>query len=343
MHGHVHCAYRGLLIAGPWSLVPEAMQACKFSLEESGNPAKQMAVHRSLAKATSGKLVPPPMLSSIDNCNDNSVTADQSNLCGQRTSINADNAKDTENAAKDANNARRYADNAAKAKAEADKEVGGGMQKFQIYKLAVSDHAKRALKRATRWYGKEKDKPGGLSFCQIEKKVKKENNGVRPCYTTIWCYANANIAGMSPLKHGVKGDMPPCVFKLLCVEFESFVCIQQINSCQGKITYKKLTARINKLLRPDYQLKMPQCILLAMAKDLDALTMHIAKDWRVCWMTFSNISIWFDNWEFDLVELGFAMRGGERKVTISAEQKCFIINFDETCISVDGSKGRRGG
>ena len=45
----------------PGLLVPEAMRACIFTLEESGNPAKQMAVHRSFAaKATNGKLVAPP-------------------------------------------------------------------------------------------------------------------------------------------------------------------------------------------------------------------------------------------------------------------------------------------
>ena len=45
---------------------------------------------------------------------------------------------------------------------------------------------------------------------------------------------------MSPLKIGVKGDVPTCAFKSLCIAFESFVCIQQINSRQGDITYKKL-------------------------------------------------------------------------------------------------------
>jgi hypothetical protein len=112
------------LLRCPRSSVPEVMRACKFSLEESGNPAKQMAVRRSFAKATVGKLVPPSDV--IDSCNDNSVAADQSNLCGQRTSFNAKAAEDAEDAAEDTDNARRYADNAAKAKAEADKEVGGG-------------------------------------------------------------------------------------------------------------------------------------------------------------------------------------------------------------------------
>ncbi len=84
---------------------------------------------------------------------------------------------------------------------------------------------------------------------QIEKKVKKEYDGVGLHAATIWHYVNANIAGMSLLKIGVKGGVPTCVFKLLCVAFGSFVHIQQTNSCLGKITYKKLAARINGLLR----------------------------------------------------------------------------------------------
>ncbi len=217
------------------------------------------------------------------------------------------------------------------------------MQKFWTNKLAALDHAKSAFKWAMRWYAQEKDKPGGLLLHQIEKKLKNQYDGVGPCHTTIWHYVNTNIAGMSPLKHGVKGDVPPCAFKLLCIAFKSFVCIQHINSCQGEITYKKLASRINALLWHDYQQKMLQCIVLATAKDLDALTMHIAKDWQVRWTMFANISSWFDNWEFDLVGLSFATMQANGKITISAEQLYFIINFDETCLSVDGSKGRRGG
>ncbi len=178
---------------------------------------------------------------------------------------------------------------------------------------------------------------------QIEAKAKKEFNGVGPHAATIRRYINANIAGMSPLKIGVKGDVPACAFKSLCIAFESFVCIQQINSRQGEITYKKLASRINALLGKDYWLKMLQRILLTTSKNLDASTMHIAEDRQVRWTTFSNISSWFDNWEFDLVELGFATSEADGKNTIPAEQLYNIINFDETCLSVDGSEGRRGG
>ncbi len=84
------------------------------------------------------------------------------------------------------------------------------MQKFPINKLATSDHAKRALKRATRLYAQEKDKPGGLSLRQIEKKVNKEYDGVGPGFATIRRYVNANLAGMSPLKEGHKEGGESC-------------------------------------------------------------------------------------------------------------------------------------
>ena len=35
--------------------IPEAMRACKFTLAESSNPAKQMAIRRAYEKAIGGK------------------------------------------------------------------------------------------------------------------------------------------------------------------------------------------------------------------------------------------------------------------------------------------------
>jgi hypothetical protein len=40
--------------------VPEAMRACKYTLDESSHPKLQMAIRRSYAKATGGKLKSPP-------------------------------------------------------------------------------------------------------------------------------------------------------------------------------------------------------------------------------------------------------------------------------------------
>ena len=86
------------------------------------------------------------------------------------------------------------------------------MQKVRVNKLAMSDFAKHALKRAKKWYARERNIPGGLSSYQIEKKVKLEYSGVGPNASTIRRYVSANLQGMSPLKIGVKGDIPPSSF-----------------------------------------------------------------------------------------------------------------------------------
>ena len=68
---------------------------------------------------------------------------------------------------------------------------------------------------------------------------------------TIRRYVNANLHGMSPLKCGVKGDVPKWAFQSVCLAFESYVRIQQLNSRQGEITYKKLAAKLNQVFKKD--------------------------------------------------------------------------------------------
>jgi hypothetical protein len=72
------------------------------------------------------------------------------------------------------------------------------MQKVQVNKLAALGFAKHALKRATKWYARERNKPGGLSSYQIAQRVGKEYNGVVLHVATVYCYVNTNLASMSP-------------------------------------------------------------------------------------------------------------------------------------------------
>jgi hypothetical protein len=54
--------------------------------------------------------------------------------------------------------------------------------------------------------------------------------------------------------------------------------------------------------------------------------------------------MWFDNWERDLVELGTAsIDPSTNKPYIPKEQLSNICNFDETCLSLDGSNSNHGG
>jgi hypothetical protein len=85
-------------------------------------------------------------------------------------------------------------------------------------------------------------------------------------------------------------------------------------------------------------------VLDATAMDLRKTKGHNAEDRRVRWTKYKNISMRFDNWENDLVELGKAVRDPiSSKVLIPEEQFKNIGNFDETCLSLDGSNNNRGG
>ena len=112
------------------------------------------------------------------------------------------------------------------------------MQKHRVNKLAISDYVKSAFKRATSWYSRELKKPNGKSSYKIARLVQAKYDGVGPHAATIWRYVNANLVGMSPLKPGVKGDVPAWAFKSLCVAFKSYIRIFQINSKMGEIITK---------------------------------------------------------------------------------------------------------
>ncbi len=84
-------------------------------------------------------------------------------------------------------------------------------------------------------------------------------------------------------------------------------------------------------------------ILISTVRDIDASKLEYCEDRRIQWTIYKNISICFDNWEDDLIRLGFAFEDDSGNVTIPNEQLRNNINFNETCLSIDGSQGRRGG
>jgi hypothetical protein len=78
--------------------------------------------------------------------------------------------------------------------------------------------------------------------------------------------------------------------------------------------------------------------------NLNACKTKNAEDRRIWWTNYKNLSLWFKNWENDLIELGFACRDPiTSQVCIPKEQLRNIINFDETCLLLDGSTMNRCG
>ena len=140
----------------PASTVPQAMRACKFSDKESKHAGMQMAVRRARDKALAGKKSPPPP--SVIISASRSGKKSMSPLTG---STAPSSPPSTPGSTRSTRSSPRLAKE--KPKEKVIRRNSRAMQKVRVNKLAMSDFAKRALKRATKWYARERNIPGGLS------------------------------------------------------------------------------------------------------------------------------------------------------------------------------------
>jgi hypothetical protein len=79
------------------------------------------------------------------------------------------------------------------------------------------------------------------------------------------------------------------------------------------------------------------------ADNIHGYKLNCAEDRRIRWTTYQNLELWHDSWDDFLVQYGFATIDATGTVTVKEELKGRIINMDETCLSLDGSNGNRGG
>ena len=77
----------------------------------------------------------------------------------------------------------------------------------------------------------------------------------------------------------------------------------------------------------NYRSKLLNHVLLSTAKYLDVSKMEYCEDQRIRWTTYSNISSWFDSWEYDLVNLGFAFFDNEHGECIIPNEQIQNIIF----------------
>ena len=72
--------------------------------------------------------------------------------------------------------------------------------------------------------------PGGPSSEEIHQLMSKRFNGTAPGARTIRRYVNDyKLVGVSPVKQGSPGNIPPASFESLCVAVESYISIMQLN------------------------------------------------------------------------------------------------------------------
>ncbi len=89
--------------------------------------------------------------------------------------------------------------------------------------------------------------------------------------------------------------------------------------------------------------KLLDRILISTGCDILVAKCNTQEERRIQWTTYQNLKSWFDNWEKDLVELGFAEVAQDGNVHIPNNQLMRILNVDETCLTLDGGSGQRDG
>jgi hypothetical protein len=220
-------------------------------------------------------------------------------------------------------------------------------QKAQVEDKKLYNHA---FKRATNTHDLEKQKKGGLSGKCVTELIKNEFK-VELCTRSVQKYMKNGCIGVSPQKRGLKGKIDKLYYKNLCLAFESFIVINQNNGDARIQTYKKLWKFMQKVVygNSDSHAGQQAHHLIQRVLNDTAINLNTGKTKnvekrRVRWTNHKNISMWFDNWEHDLVELGFACVDTIiKKVTILPEQLQNIGNLDETNILLAGSTTTRGG
>jgi len=213
---------------------------------------------------------------------------------------------------------------------------------------------KNAHKRATTLYAKEmkkseiaktdKTRKRGKSAREVKAIVEKEfGEGMAPSERTIQEHVAKGSVGESPVRRGRPGDIESSTFLMLCVAFESYIRIRQINgnSEERKLLSTKIRLVMDKERNISQQLL--DRLLRECAIDLLAEKSQSVEQRRIMWTSYTNLRMWFNNWFKDIEQLGFATRNSDGDLIIPDDQLSRILNVDETCLSVDGSQGNRGG
>jgi len=320
-----------ILIRAPMLTVREAMLAAEFSVSEASMKSLQRKVTRSLPHKTKRGLkhaLPTSSILTQKSTGGSSTISDISPL----TDISG----------------KENVPPSPPQKEKKQRLTTKQAQDKRAHDLVAKTKAKKAHKEATILYDRERQKTnnGGMSVRKVEEFIKKKHAGVGPSRATIHRYVvDYGLIGMSPRKHGPEGNIPAMMYTALCMAYGSFLRINQINAMGSDNSRSKLlpilAETMNISVSSSKELIKRLCRDTAIDMKCDKLS--FAEERRVRWTTYANLELWFDSWEKTLIDLGFMEDDGTGKYILPDRQLRNIINFDETCLSLDGSSINRGG
>jgi hypothetical protein len=272
-------------IKNPNATVPEAMLAKGFSPNSSKSAQMQMLIRRRLPKA------PPTNIN---------VTASPGNATSSVSTLTTTTP-------------------AVERKLKRTRKTSKAAQQQRQNNAMTKQLHKQAHKKATLLYASDKTKPRGavgkLSANKVSELIQKEHK-IRIAPRTIQQEVKDGRAGLSPVKQGRPSNIPDETFDHMADAFGSFIRIQQLNGQSAKVSRKKLKEIIKQCTTPTLECDVTALsvrLFAATAAGLNSGRNNSAEERRVKWTTYFNLKRWFDNWERDLVKLGFAQ---EMHVTV---------------------------
>jgi hypothetical protein len=239
---------------------------------------------------------------------------------------------------------------AAKVFRRTSKEV----QRANAKQVQLTKRDKQAMKQATilisrsrvlpKWYP---DKKSIAAIVEATNAKLKANISVKSAAR----YVREGLIGVSPLKHGPVGDVPPVVYSALKGAFATYLKLEQaamkkqstikdlaklVNACVNKAGFNKMRDDLTRKLKRDT------------ADQFDVGKANVMEQRRLMWTTAHNLEVWFKTWKDLLIDLGFG-RAAQPEDNVEGEVFFFagmtrrIINVDETDGSLDDTTGQRGG
>jgi hypothetical protein len=150
-------------------------------------------------------------------------------------------------------------------------------------------------------YAREQEKDDGMSALAVVDTIEKDT-GLRLCVQTIQKKVSAGNIGTSPLRQGAKGHIPDRHYRSLCLAYESFVTINQLNGTMRACHPKRIRPLVHKVIHGDSD--NWESLFKRVQKDttinLRRQKAKNAEDRRIRWNTEKKLSAWFDNFEEDI-------------------------------------------
>jgi hypothetical protein len=218
------------------------------------------------------------------------------------------------------------------------------IQQSRVDNLAAKRHKSDAHKAAVRLFQAEKQKPDGMSIRMVYDAITAKYETC-PSIATISRYAKQGFTNASPMRMSPFGHILAVAYKFLCQAYKSLVPINQMNACAGDNSRAKMIPIFAKTfsIRTVKATGLLNRVIRDTATDINCEKMNCAEDRRIRWTTYQNLDLWFDSWETFLVKYGFTTINKDGSLHITEEMKARILNFDETCLSLDRSKSNQGG